>query len=65
MRLSDEQHALLAERLADEMMKTLDAASLERMVYDMYLDEFLLMGDSELLFEAETMEVEVPSELVV
>ncbi len=64
MKLTDEQHALLAERLTDATMKTIDAASLERMVYDMYLDDFLFMSDTDLLLEAEMMEVEVPGVIV-
>ena len=56
---------MLAERLAEFMMSTLDVESLERMVYDMYLDEFLLMQSSDLIFEAETNGVEIPSVLAV
>jgi len=65
MALTESQHILLAENLAEFMISTLDTASLERMVYDMYLDEFLLMSTSDLLFEAESYGVEVPSVLVV
>lgn len=65
MALTENQHILLAENLAEFMISTLDTASLERMVYDMYLDEYLLMSTSDLLFEAETYGLEVPSALVV
>lgn len=56
---------LLAEKLADFLVSTLDPQSLERMVYDIYLDEFLLMSTKDLLFEAESYGVEVPSVLSV
>ena len=65
MKLTDSQHILLAERLAEFMMSTLDARSLERMVFDMYLDEYLLMKSEDLIFEAESFGVEIPSVLVV
>jgi len=64
MKLNDMQRALLAERLADAMMKDIDVETLERLVYDMYLDEYILMDDGDLLMEAEMFQVEVPSELV-
>jgi hypothetical protein len=59
MKLTDEQHVLLAERLAEVSMENLDPETLERMVYDMYLDDFLMMSDSDLLLEAEAMEIEI------
>lgn len=65
MRLSDEQRALLAERLADKMLDGMDGRTMERMVYDMYLDEYLMMHEGDLLMEAEMCEVEVPSALVI
>ena len=40
-------------------MENLDPETLERMVYDMYLDDFLMMSDSDLLLEAEAMEIEI------
>jgi hypothetical protein len=58
-KLTDEQHVLLAERLAEVSMENLDPETLERMVYDMYLDDFLMMSDSDLLMEAEAMEIEI------
>lgn len=61
MRLTDEQRALLAERLADKMLQDIDGRTLERMVYDMYLDEYLMMDEEDLLVEADMYEVEVPS----
>lgn len=64
MKLNDMQRALLAERLADKMMKDIDVETLERLVYDMYLDEYILMDDSDLLMEAEMFDVEVPSESI-
>ena len=60
MKLNDMQRALLAERLADKMMKDIEVETLERLVYDMYLDEYILMEDSDLLMEAEMFDVEVP-----
>ena len=60
MKLNDMQRALLAERLADKMMKDIDVETLERLVYDMYLDEYILMDDGDLLMEAEMFDVEVP-----
>jgi hypothetical protein len=60
--LTDTQRALLAERLAETMMKDMDVRQLERMVYDMYLDEYILMSESDLLMEAEMFQVEVPDE---
>jgi hypothetical protein len=65
MRLTDAQHALLAERLAEKMMDGIDGRTMERMVYDMYLDEYMLMDEEDLLVEADMYEVEVPSALVV
>lgn len=65
MRLTDEQRALLAERLADKMLDGMDGKTLERMVYDMYLDEYLMMDEEDLLVEADMYEVEVPSALVI
>ena len=59
MKLTDEQHVLLAEQLAEVTLEGLDVKSLERIVYDMYLDEYLIMDDSDLLMEAEALEVEV------
>ena len=44
------------------MMKDMDVQQLERMVYDMYLDEYILMSESDLLMEAEMFQVEVPDE---
>jgi len=35
------------------------------MVFDMYLDEYLLMKSEDLIFEAESFGVEIPSVLVV
>ena len=64
MTLNDQQRALLAERLAETMMRGIEVKDLERMVYDMYLDEYILMSDSDLLMEAEMFEVEVPSVIV-
>ncbi len=65
MRLSDAQRALLAERLADKILKDMNSQDFERMVYDFYLDEYLMMDEAELLLEAEVYEVEVPSALVI
>jgi hypothetical protein len=65
MRLTDEQRALLAERLADLMLSSMDGKTMERMVYDMYLDEYLMMDEEDLLVEADMYEVEVPSALVI
>lgn len=62
MKLNDMQRALLAERLAERMMKDIEVETLERLVYDMYLDEYILMDDSDLLMEAEMFDVEVPNE---
>jgi hypothetical protein len=62
MKLTDEQHALLSERLTELMMRDISVKDLERMVYDMYLDEYLLMSDEDLLVEAELFEIEVPSD---
>ena len=64
MKLNDIQRALLAERLADKMMKDIDVETLERLVYDMYLDEYILMDDGDLLMEAELFDIEVPSESI-
>ena len=64
MTLNDQQRALLAERLAEAMMRDIEVKDLERMVYDMYLDEYILMSDSDLLMEAEMFQVEVPSVIV-
>ena len=41
-----------------------DIRDMERMVYDMFLDDYLMMDDQDLLLEAETYEVEVPSVLI-
>lgn len=46
------------------MMRDMDAKTLERMVYDIYLDEYILMSDSDLLMEAEMFEVEVPGVII-
>lgn len=64
MKLTDTQRALLAERLTELMMRDMDVKTLERMVYDIYLDEYILMSDSDLLMEAEMFEVEVPGVIV-
>jgi hypothetical protein len=64
MTLTDEQHVLLAERMASAMMRDIDISTLERMVYDMYLDEYILMDDSDLLMEAEMFDIEVPDESI-
>jgi hypothetical protein len=64
MTLTDQQRALLAERLTELMMRDMDAKTLERMVYDIYLDEYILMSDSDLLMEAEMFEVEVPGVII-
>ena len=61
-KLTDEQFALLAERLTDVTMANLDPVDLERIVYDIYLDEFLHMEEEDLLFEAEVYEVGVPTD---
>jgi hypothetical protein len=61
-KLTDEQFALLAERLTDVTIANLDPVDLERIVYDMYLDEFLHMEEEDLLFEAEVYEVGVPTD---
>lgn len=60
MTLTDEQHVFLAERLAEKMMEGLDVKTMERMIYDMYLDEYILMDESDLRMEAEMYDVEVP-----
>lgn len=60
--LTDSQHALLAERLTDLMIANLDPVDLERIVYDMYLDEFLHMEEEDLLLEAEVYEVGIPTD---
>lgn len=60
--LTDVQHALLAEHLTDLMMSNLDPVDLERIVYDVYLDEFLNMPEEDLLLEAEVYEVAIPSD---
>lgn len=65
MRLTDTQRALLAERLADLMLQNMDGRTMERMIYDFYLDEYLMMDEEDLLVEADMYEVEVPSVLVV
>jgi hypothetical protein len=64
MTLTDQQRALLAERLTELMMRDMDVKTLERMVYDIYLDEYILMSDSDLLMEAEMFEVEVPGVII-
>jgi hypothetical protein len=61
-KLTDEQFALLAERLTDVTMANLDPVDLERIVYDIYLDEFLHMEEEDLLLEAEMYEVGVPTD---
>jgi hypothetical protein len=43
----------------------MNSQDFERMVYDFYLDEYLMMDEAELLLEAEVYEVEVPSALVI
>jgi hypothetical protein len=63
--MTDEQRALLAERLANRVMEDIDPVTLERMVYDSYLDEYIMLDDEDLLLEAEVMGVEVPSVVVV
>jgi|GEM_PF-5836490 len=63
--MTDEQHALLAERLTDRIMEDIDPATLERIVYDSYLDEFLMLDDKDLLLEAEVLGVEVPNVYVI
>jgi hypothetical protein len=45
-------------------MRDMDVKTLERMVYDIYLDEYILMSDSDLLMEAEMFEVEVPGVII-
>ena len=65
MRMTDAQRALLAERLADKMLDGMDGRTMERMVYDMYLDEYLMMDEEDLLVEADMYEVEVPSVLAL
>lgn len=65
MKFTDEQRALLAERLANRVMEDIDPVTLERMVYDSYLDEYIMLDDEDLLLEAEVMGVEVPSVVVV
>ena len=64
MTLNDQQRALLAERLAETMMRDIEVKDLERMVYDMYLDEYILMSNDDLLMEAEMFQVEVPGVIV-
>lgn len=64
MTLNDQQRALLAERLAEAMMRDIEVKDLERMVYDMYLDEYILMTEDDLLMEAEMFQVEVPGVIV-
>jgi hypothetical protein len=64
MTLTDQQRALLAERLAEVMMRDIEVKDLERMVYDMYLDEYILMTEDDLLMEAEMFQVEVPGVIV-
>jgi hypothetical protein len=64
MTLTDQQRALLAERLAEAMMRDIEVKDLERMVYDMYLDEYILMSNDDLLMEAEMFQVEVPGVIV-
>ena len=63
--MTDEQHALLAERLTDRIMEYIDPVTLERIVYDSYLDEFLMLDDKDLLLEAEVLGVEVPNVYVI
>ena len=64
MTLNDQQRALLSERLAEAMMRDIEVKDLERMVYDMYLDEYILMTEDDLLMEAEMFQVEVPGVIV-
>jgi hypothetical protein len=64
MTLNDQQRALLAERLAEAMMRDIEVKDLERMVYDMYLDEYILMSEDDLLMEAEMFQVEVPNVII-
>lgn len=64
MKLTDTQRAILAERMAEAMMRDIEVETLERIVYDMYLDEYILMNDGDLLMEAEMFQVEVPSVIV-
>jgi hypothetical protein len=61
MRLTDEQRALLAEQLAELMLENMDMKTMERMVYDFYLDEYIMMDEEDLLVEADMYEVGVPN----
>ena len=67
MKLNDEQRAVLAETLAELMLDSMDGKTMERMVYDLYLDEYLMMDDEDLLLEAENYDitVEQPSVIIV
>ena len=67
MKLTDEQRAVLAETLAELMLESMDGKTMERMVYDLYLDEYLMMDDEDLLLEAESYDitVEQPSVIIV
>ena len=67
MKLTDEQRAVLAETLAELMLESIDGKTMERMVYDLYLDEYLMMDDEDLLLEAENYDitVEQPSVIIV
>ena len=67
MKLTDEQRAVLAETLAELMLESMDGKTMERMVYDLYLDEYLMMDDEDLLLEAENYDitVEQPSVIIV
>jgi hypothetical protein len=61
MRLTDEQRALLAEQLAELMLENMDMKTMARMVYDFYLDEYIMMDEEDLLVEADMYEVGVPN----
>ena len=67
MKLNDDQRALLAETLAELMLESMDGKTMERMVYDLYHDEYLMMDDEDLLLEAENYDitVEQPSVIIV
>jgi hypothetical protein len=61
MALNDDQRAELAATLAEQTLDSMDGKSMERIVYDLYYEEYLMMAEDELLAEAEHYEVEVPS----
>ena len=67
MKLNDDQRAVLAETLAELMLESMDGKTMERMVYDLYLDEYLMMDDEDLLLEAENYDitVEQPSAIII